>query len=101
MTARFTRAISLAARAHEGQVRKGAAIPYITHPVAVAGLVALYAGGEDQQIAAVLHDVLEHGGQSLPTKSSVNWEGGCLPWFRDALTELLNDWETRAETAHD
>lgn len=62
MTPRFTEAISLAARAHEGQSRKGTPIPYITHPVAVAGLVAQYGGDEDQQIAALLHDVLEDGG---------------------------------------
>lgn len=42
--------------------RKGTPIPYITHPVAVAGLVAQYGGDEDQQIAALLHDVLEDGG---------------------------------------
>lgn len=62
MTPRFTQAITLAATAHEGQLRKGTAIPYITHPVAVAGLVAQYGGDEDQQIAALLHDVLEDGG---------------------------------------
>ena len=62
MTPRFTQAISLAARAHEGQNRKGTPIPYITHPVAVAGLVAQFGGDEDQQIAALLHDVLEDGG---------------------------------------
>jgi (p)ppGpp synthase/HD superfamily hydrolase len=62
MTPRFTKAISLAARAHEGQNRKGTPIPYITHPVAVAGLVAQFGGDEDQQIAALLHDVLEDGG---------------------------------------
>lgn len=62
MTPRFTKALSLAAQAHEGQARKGTPIPYITHPVAVAGLVAQYGGDEDQQIAALLHDVLEDGG---------------------------------------
>ena len=39
MTPRFTKAISLAARAQEGQNRKGTPIPYITHQVAVAGPV--------------------------------------------------------------
>lgn len=62
MTPRFTKAISLAARAHEGQNRKGTPIPYITHPVAVAGLVAAFGGDEDQQIGGLLHDVLEDGG---------------------------------------
>ena len=62
MTPRFTQAINLAARAHEGQNRKGTPIPYITHPVAVAGLVAQFGGDEDQQIGGLLHDVLEDGG---------------------------------------
>lgn len=62
MTPRFTRAIHLAACAHEGQSRKGTPIPYITHPIAVAGLVAQHGGDEDQQIAGLLHDVLEDGG---------------------------------------
>lgn len=62
MTPTFTRAIYLAASAHEGQCRKGTPIPYITHPVAVAGLVAQFGGDEDQQIAGLLHDVLEDGG---------------------------------------
>lgn len=61
MTSKFTTAISLAARAHEDHCRNGGRwrIPYITHPVAVAGLVAQFGGDEDQQIAALLHDVLE------------------------------------------
>lgn len=59
---RYSKALALAAGAHEGQVRKGTSIPYITHPVAVAALVAQYGGDEDQQIAALLHDVLEDGG---------------------------------------
>lgn len=62
MTPRYTQAIHFAAMVHEGQKRKGTAIPYIVHPVAVAALVAEYKGDEDQQIAALLHDVLEDGG---------------------------------------
>lgn len=63
MTPKFTQAITLAAAAHEGQQRKGTDIPYITHPVAVAGLVARYGGDEEQQIGALLHDVLEDAGE--------------------------------------
>ncbi len=62
MTPRYSQAIHFAATAHEGQPRKGTSIPYIAHPVAVAALVAEYNGDEDQQIAALLHDVLEDGG---------------------------------------
>lgn len=65
---RFDKALALATVAHAGQVRKGTenalgfAVPYITHPVAVAALVVRYGGDEDQAIAGLLHDVLEDGG---------------------------------------
>lgn len=47
-------AIRIARAAHDGQVDK-AGRPYIEHPLAVMRSVA----GEDEQIVAVLHDVLE------------------------------------------
>jgi (p)ppGpp synthase/HD superfamily hydrolase len=59
---KHTQAIQFAAAAHEGQNRKCTAIPFIVHPVDVAGLVAEFCGSEDQQIAAMLQDVLEDGG---------------------------------------
>ena len=68
MITRFNQALALATEAHAGQIRKGTkntqgfAVPYITHPVAVAALVVRYGGDEDQAIAALLHDVLEDGG---------------------------------------
>jgi (p)ppGpp synthase/HD superfamily hydrolase len=49
----------LAAEAHEGQLRTVNGSPYITHPVAVAGLLD-GAGYDDEVIAAaLLHDVVE------------------------------------------
>lgn len=62
MTPRYTQALKVAAEAHEGQLRKGTVIPFITHPVAVAALVARHGGDEDQQIAGLLHDVLDDAG---------------------------------------
>lgn len=59
---RLALADTLACEAHTGQVRKGTGIPYIEHPRGVAALVKAYGGSEDQQIAALLHDVLEDGG---------------------------------------
>lgn len=59
---KYLEALILAGEAHEGQVIKGTAIPYITHPVGVARLVGLYGGDIDQQIAGLLHDTLEDGG---------------------------------------
>jgi (p)ppGpp synthase/HD superfamily hydrolase len=62
MSKRFDAAFAMASQAHAGQVRKGTSIPYVSHPVEVALLVAEYGGDEDQAIAGLLHDVLEDGG---------------------------------------
>lgn len=48
----------LAARLHEGQLDK-AGEPYIEHPRAVARLTAVFGGTLHQQLAALLHDVVE------------------------------------------
>jgi (p)ppGpp synthase/HD superfamily hydrolase len=52
-------AIELAARAHHNQVRKGTEVPYIVHPLAVAGLLIRAGCPEHMVIAALLHDVVE------------------------------------------
>ena len=62
ITSRLSRALSLAIEAHDGDVRKGTAIPYISHPLGVASIVLEYGGDEDQAIAALLHDTIEDGG---------------------------------------
>ena len=61
---RFDDALPYAARLHRDQVRKGSGIPYITHLLAVAAIVGEHGGGEDEVIAALLHDAVEdQGGQ--------------------------------------
>ncbi|HEX6928123.1 MAG TPA: bifunctional GTP diphosphokinase/guanosine-3',5'-bis pyrophosphate 3'-pyrophosphohydrolase [Gammaproteobacteria bacterium] len=52
------RAYEFGARAHEGQKRLSGE-PYITHPVAVAGILARMHMDRATIIAAILHDVLE------------------------------------------
>jgi (p)ppGpp synthase/HD superfamily hydrolase len=52
-------AIELAARAHHGQVRKGTEIPYLVHPLAVAGILIRANCPEHLVIAGILHDTLE------------------------------------------
>jgi len=58
-SARLYDAIEVAARAHHRQVRKGTEIPYIVHPLAVAGLLIRAECAEHLVIAALFHDVLE------------------------------------------
>ena len=56
--ARVIRAYEVGAVAHEGQARKSGE-PYITHPVAVAGILAELGMDAETIIAAILHDTLE------------------------------------------
>jgi len=55
-----------AAEKHASQTRKKTDVPYISHLMSVAGLVLEAGGGEDEGVAALLHDVVEDcGGQPV------------------------------------
>lgn len=57
----FQQAVSFAARAHQGQLRKDGKTPYFAHPVRVALVVRHVFAVEDETalIAALLHDLIE------------------------------------------
>ncbi len=61
---RIDAALVYARQLHSGQVRKGTQIPYVSHLLAVASLVLEAGGGEDEAIAALLHDAVEDQGGS-------------------------------------
>jgi (p)ppGpp synthase/HD superfamily hydrolase len=56
---RLDRALAFAAIAHEGQLRKGTAVPYVMHPFHVAMVLQRHGFPEDVVVAGVLHDVVE------------------------------------------
>jgi (p)ppGpp synthase/HD superfamily hydrolase len=58
----FEQALLFARRKHDGQLRKGAGIPYIAHLLGVCALVLEAGGDEELAIAALLHDVVEDCG---------------------------------------
>ena len=64
-------AIDIAKRAHNGQVRKYTNEPYISHPFAVAGLVASVTEDNDMVVAALLHDVVEDTDVKLVTITGI------------------------------
>ena len=69
LTDRFAQALVFAEGAHREQRRKGTAIPYVAHLMAVASLVLEYGGDEDQAIAALLHDAVEdQGGAAMASE---------------------------------
>lgn len=59
---KISKAIEFAARAHDGQRRRGSETPYILHPVEVAAIVATMTDDQDVMAAAALHDVVEDCG---------------------------------------
>ncbi len=56
---RVNHAFAFAAKHHDRQVRKGTALPYLTHPANVAVILTRYGRDEDTVIAGILHDVIE------------------------------------------
>lgn len=64
LTDRFREAFDFAFQKHRNQLRKGSGVPYLTHLMSVSALVGEYGGGEDEMIAALLHDSIEDVGVS-------------------------------------
>lgn len=77
LSSRFEEALTYAARAHWRHIRKVTPrakgdgepahdptqeIPYVAHLLAVTSLVLEHGGGEDEAIAALLHDAIEDAG---------------------------------------
>jgi (p)ppGpp synthase/HD superfamily hydrolase len=58
-TERFDAAVTMARTVHDGQTRKGTDIAYLSHLLAVAGLLMEHGATEDQVIAGLLHDAIE------------------------------------------
>lgn len=64
---RYDAALVLAAQAHQGQLRKGTNIPYITHVVHVATILQRHGFADDLVLAGLLHDVVEDSDVPLGT----------------------------------
>ena len=81
----FLRAYNYSAVAHEGQFRKGGA-PYITHPLAVAEILASWHLDAQTLIAALLHDVVEDTG--ISSEDIANEFGKPVAQLVDGVTKL-------------
>ncbi len=55
----INKAIKFAANKHQGQNRKGKAVPYIVHPLEVFNILYRMGADENLLVAGLLHDVLE------------------------------------------
>lgn len=82
LTPRFEDALTYAARLHSRQVRKGSAIPYVSHLLAVAAIALEHGANEDEAIAALLHDAVEDQG-------GVETQADIRRCFGDSVAEIV------------
>ncbi|MCS4492519.1 HD domain-containing protein [Corynebacterium sp. ES2715-CONJ3] len=89
---KLNRAISLACYAHDGQVRKGSSLPYISHPVAV--MASLAGSHTDILCAAVLHDAIEDAPDRISLEEIREQLGETVATWVHALTKsrAIDDW---------
>ena len=84
-SARIKRAIEVATKAHEGQLRKTGK-PYIVHPLAVKRILEEWGMDEDTIIAGILHDTIED--TSLTLDNIRKEFGESVAFLVDGVTKL-------------
>jgi GTP pyrophosphokinase len=97
----YEAALIYAAQAHKDQLRKGTAIPYITHPVMVAEIVRKHGGKKEQIAGALLHDVVEDRG-GLTALGDIRTRfgetvGDIVLACSDSVEQPKPDWWTRKQ----
>ena len=78
-------ALKIAAKAHQGQNRKGTDIPYISHPVAVGMIIGQYTNDEATIVAGILHDILEDVNPAVYSEADMRRD------FGDEITDIVKD----------
>jgi (p)ppGpp synthase/HD superfamily hydrolase len=101
LTPRFEDAFVYAARLHATQTRKGSGIPYVSHLMSVCALVLEFGGGEDEAIAALLHDAVEDQGGDATRSEILERFGGHVTEIVDGCTDTDQEpkppWRPRKE----
>lgn len=101
LTHRYADAMQLAWRLHDGQLRKGTSIPYLSHLIGVSSIALEHGADENQAIAALLHDAVEDAG-GLPTLAIIRAQFGVevadiVDGCTDAYEEPKPPWRARKE----
>ncbi len=105
LTPRFDEAFLYASELHRTQTRKSSDIPYLSHLMAVAGLVLEHGGDEETAIAGLLHDAVEdQGGEPRLLEIRAKF-GDRIADLVDACTDaregagaIKPEWRPRKET---
>lgn len=98
----FEEALLYATRLHADQTRKGSAIPYIAHLLAVTAIVLEHGGSEEEAIAALLHDAIEDQGGDATRQEIRRRFGSTVVAIVDGCTDAevipKPPWRPRKET---
>ncbi len=101
LTEKFEEALIYSTRLHADQKRKRSSVPYLAHLLGVTSLVLEDGGGEDEAIAALLHDAVEDQGGLETLKEIERRFGSEVANIVDALTDSYSDpkppWKERKE----
>ncbi|MBL0722099.1 MAG: RelA/SpoT family protein [Sulfurovum sp.] len=81
-----SRALNLALKAHDGQIRKSGE-PYIVHPIVVGAITASISGDEMMVATALLHDVVEDTEYTIG--DMYNDFGEDIAHMIDGLTKII------------
>jgi hypothetical protein len=94
-------ALAYAAAVHDGQLRKGTTIPYLSHLLAVAALVVEDGGSPVELAAALLHDAAEdHGGRARLADIELRFGAdvaGIVAECSDTLEPVKEPWRERKQ----
>lgn len=91
-TIRFLGAVSHAITIHSNDVRKGTAVPYVTHLFGTCALVLADGGSEDEAIAALLHDSIEDHPESVTFERIAETFGGRVATIVEECTDTLPEY---------
>jgi (p)ppGpp synthase/HD superfamily hydrolase len=107
LSERFSDALTYANELHREQWRKGSQIPYVSHLLAVTGLVLEHGANEDEAVAAVLHDAVEDCGGREQLERIRQRFGDRVAAIVDGCSDSLalnprdkEDWHDRKERYH-
>jgi hypothetical protein len=85
---RINHAFAFAAKHHDKQVRKGTALPYLTHPANVAVILTRYGRDENTVLAGILRDVVADSVRDGQTREDLEERIGAK-FGQDVLATIL------------
>jgi hypothetical protein len=85
---RINHAFAFAAKHHDKQVRKGTALPYLTHPANVAVILTRYGRDENTVLAGILRDVIADSVRDGQTREDLEERIGAK-FGQDVLAVVL------------